>query len=748
MSVETVFAAIKIANSTFQLFSPKGYSISNLLQIQTDMLLNISKQVVEIHKGVEKILKDINEVKKILGDLPTVITEKEFQVEISAILNLYKEHIESFFITRDAHGIKAAQDEFRDKFENDILRPLRLKRHELFHYNNPINIPYICASLNIEVQAMIICDYHTDKIKKIQFMTAIEKYKNWLSEQDYIPKKIEEHRFIREKIRTDISKIKKYKVCKISDQKTPGSATEIKDPYRLKCDEHTYGERNALNDDDANKIRNLLDDGYLEEDDLPKKLYFLNDKISNSFEINFFVAFNPDSGGPQFSIKYSTHNHIIPSGEKGLDIVESLPKCGSSEPRWFGQPNNVDILSDKLENSGYPIITLASFSATRSYALNSIERFKDEISKTENSDLNTFFSDSQNPEFVDSLIESDPSLKLGEEVDAASKIINLANMPLGASIIQFAALKFRNKAIEREINNEFSRIQNKISETLINPGVGFLLEVCIYTNEFGHLYIPCGQILIPIGAGTEPLDSYSEHLRQPNLRQTIPPGLKDNTFFIWVTKHGDFLKGATIAKEFNGFIKREAMKEADRRDAMGKWMRSLPINYLESIQISKYWVDVQESRGKLIDDQETQIIINTMTRRMRELESQTNILYQKYQENIQNISRQERYMSMLAAVTNISGLLRSAMDMGELITAETDSKITGSKMTSQVDLDSAFVKVLQENGVMKIQNRNIINLFNVNIDGLENYDRQIENLYRDKGIPLPKRHIFLKPHLP
>src|SRR5262245_33069433 len=103
------------------------------------------------------------------------------------------------------------------------------------------------------------------------------------------------------------------------------------------------------------------------------------------------------------------------------------------------------------------------------------------------------------------------ALKLGAEVDAGSKVLDLAEAPLWAQVLQFTALSFRDEVIEARAEEQFRALESNIRSSLTNPNIGYLLEVSIYTNEFGHPVVPGGQLLLVIGPGVEPLDAYAEH---------------------------------------------------------------------------------------------------------------------------------------------------------------------------------------------------------------------------------------------
>src|SRR5262245_29190653 len=99
-------------------------------------------------------------------------------------------------------------------------------------------------------------------------------------------------------------------------------------------------------------------------------------------------------------------------------------------------------------------------------------------------------------------------LHLGVDVDAGATIFDLDNTtPLHVQLFSMASLALNQAAVDERIHQEMVQLQNVIDQSLTHPGMGHLIEVAIFTDEFGYIAIPEGQIVYALGVGTEPLDA-------------------------------------------------------------------------------------------------------------------------------------------------------------------------------------------------------------------------------------------------
>lgn len=177
MALPAIYAAITIATTVMQLFGPKGYSISNLLAIQTDMLRNISQQLSVIQKGIETILEELDDIQKLLKQLPERVSSELYHRKLQGLIGTYRELMEGFISERDKNGILKAREIFNSRFEEELIKPLREVRNTLYTFNDPLHIPMLTLALHAEVHSMILND-----TPQSVFLSALKRYETFLSD--------------------------------------------------------------------------------------------------------------------------------------------------------------------------------------------------------------------------------------------------------------------------------------------------------------------------------------------------------------------------------------------------------------------------------------------------------------------------------------------------------------------------------------------------------------------------------------
>ena len=77
-----------------------------------------------------------------------------------------------------------------------------------------------------------------------------------------------------------------------------------------------------------------------------------------------------------------------------------------------------------------------------------------------------------------------------------------------------------------------------IDNTVAGGSKGYLIKVEMYSDEFGTPVIPEGQLVFPIGTGSEPVDALTEFIRVPRIQKPPPSGLRNDSYYLWITKDG------------------------------------------------------------------------------------------------------------------------------------------------------------------------------------------------------------------
>jgi len=340
-----------------------------------------------------------------------------------------------------------------------------------------------------------------------------------------------------------------------------------------------------------------------------------------------------------------------------------------------------------------------------------------------------------------------PSLKLGKEADAASKILDLTNVPLKVELFQLISAHITEEALDLKINNEFAQLQRVISDSIPNPKIGYLLEVSIYKNELGNIVIPSGQMIYPVGVGTEPIDAYSEFLRKPRIRSEVPTGLKNETIFLWVKKTDNALHAYTIPPEFSSVLINESLAEADRRNQVGEWHRTFPLNNLKVIELAEYWSEVQKTHGRLIRDAEHKRKTEELSNKMQTLQTQANVLYTQYQTVLSDMARHQKFQQTLNTISTVSGLIQQSIELGALVCSTDLNPVTGSDIPPSSNIPATIEFTHRETIILEGKKHEISRGLKLKFENLKDVQSGLGEIFKKEGIPLPQSRPFEFPPL-
>lgn len=177
MAVGAIFAAVSIATSVMQLFGPKGYSLGNLLAIQTEMLKNISQQIIAIQNGIEEILKQLEDIQRKLDQLPENLATEIYNRNLQGVMFTYNDLMKGYIEERDKFGIPQARSYYIPRINEEILRPIQSVRNTLITFKNPLHAPILSLALYAEIHSMILTDTPHSAIK-----SALERYEEYFSD--------------------------------------------------------------------------------------------------------------------------------------------------------------------------------------------------------------------------------------------------------------------------------------------------------------------------------------------------------------------------------------------------------------------------------------------------------------------------------------------------------------------------------------------------------------------------------------
>jgi hypothetical protein len=192
-----------------------------------------------------------------------------------------------------------------------------------------------------------------------------------------------------------------------------------------------------------------------------------------------------------------------------------------------------------------------------------------------------------------------------------SAAFDLKDLPLGIALFQMSALKLTDASLEGKFNSELATLTSEIKSAIEGKSLGYLAKVELYSDEFGTPIVPSGQIIFPIGVGTEPADSLAEFIRRPRLEGPTPNGVKNESYYLWIKAKDGKLIASGIPREFRERLELTARGEATRRNLLGEWERSSPSG-IKSVQRAEYWTEVSAKYRKYVSSKQKQAKIDSM----------------------------------------------------------------------------------------------------------------------------------------
>ena len=116
---------LAIANSALsaaRLFGPSGGSVAELLNLQTQLLNELSQQISALNKGIVLIVDQLEDIRGLIGKVPESTVFELYRNRLAGITVLYRESMELYSDYRVQFGIEAAQSKIGDRLEEEILK--------------------------------------------------------------------------------------------------------------------------------------------------------------------------------------------------------------------------------------------------------------------------------------------------------------------------------------------------------------------------------------------------------------------------------------------------------------------------------------------------------------------------------------------------------------------------------------------------------------------------------------------------
>lgn len=168
-----VVALVQTAVAIAGLFSGNG-GISDLLKLQVEMLAHISEQLRAIEDGIIFIIKRLDEIEGLIGQVPREVDWRLHQSEIAGASGRWRTLLPVYEQDRRQGHFDPINAPYKSEMEN-ILFTLSQAAHALMDaYSDYRLVPSICFASFIECQARIIVSQST-------LQTTCKAYRDWLT---------------------------------------------------------------------------------------------------------------------------------------------------------------------------------------------------------------------------------------------------------------------------------------------------------------------------------------------------------------------------------------------------------------------------------------------------------------------------------------------------------------------------------------------------------------------------------------
>lgn len=328
---------------------------------------------------------------------------------------------------------------------------------------------------------------------------------------------------------------------------------------------------------------------------------------------------------------------------------------------------------------------------------------------------------------------SDESLTLPDfELGRGSKVFDLANTPIGITILQEIGFQFRDNRFKKKLEGAINDVAPKIISDLQGVRAGYLIRVNSYISEHGALSIPGGQIITPIGRGLEPVDALAEDKRRPRLVNAPVPGYKDESSYYWLYLDNEELKAKYLPPSMRAHLEKAAHKEARRRNLMGSFVRSQEDGSLQRIQRASLWKEIYEKRANLVKDQLRADKIRRLNQEMAQLQSYANSLYEKYQELTKKIAEEQSRAAAFRFALDVSQVIVSGVKAGYLLKdgVGVDTQ-QGPVKSPEGEIIYSRERVLEYEGQRSVFRESIT----VKIDKFRSLDIQLRDQWEKSNVP-------------
>ncbi|MBK4722410.1 hypothetical protein JJL56_26505 [Azospirillum sp. YIM DDC1] len=320
-----------------------------------------------------------------------------------------------------------------------------------------------------------------------------------------------------------------------------------------------------------------------------------------------------------------------------------------------------------------------------------------------------------------------------------SPALDLVDDPLWLTVLKWTGLELRDSVLKEQFKLGINATQQQIHDAIDGkPTLGFLLRVNIHADEFGTPQVPGGQLVTPIGVGTEPLDALAEFVRKPSLSSTSSSP-RNHSYYIWVSnKDGHFYAQKSHPgtdpvwrKQFEA----NAVREGHRRDLLGAWTTAMPPGGLMTLQRSTFWHQTAERYSKHLSSEDRRARVDALGREFSAKEKAFNDLYTAYQQSLEDAARHQQLMNTLNTISTALSAVEGAIKIGTLYSGQNTP--VGANGQPQAPIDTVRQTTEERTRALEEYNANSAELIELRAGELQQLDATIRTEYTHDKVPIP-----------
>ena len=153
--VMVAIAIAQLAIRLFEMFATQGPNIGDLINLQTQMLMNLSAQMENMQQELAQIIAQLEDLKKLIEGVPVETVREQYRTKLQSQLGNFQEMIATYARVKEKSEEQAPKELKRLP---EVLELIRECRHALVlpEMENESVIPLMASAMQAEILAMIL----------------------------------------------------------------------------------------------------------------------------------------------------------------------------------------------------------------------------------------------------------------------------------------------------------------------------------------------------------------------------------------------------------------------------------------------------------------------------------------------------------------------------------------------------------------------------------------------------------------